>query len=131
MNLIAYYRQQFIELSDQFEPHWKEERDYQFGFRWTSTAHSTYREFFQLTQFPQEPIYLIYAILLPESFKHTNIGDAVKSLSSPYEMSIYYVRDKLLLTACISTEQLQQTSLGFLNQARGEIIDVVFSAIHK
>lgn len=130
MNLIAYYRQQFIELTAQFEPYWKEEPHYSYGFRWNSTAHSTFREIFQLTQFSHEPLYLVYAVVLPESFRHTNISDVVKNAPSAYELSMYYVKDHILLTACVSMDHLQQTSLGFVNQARGEMIDLVFSAIH-
>ncbi|MNY82672.1 hypothetical protein D3C86_2249210 [compost metagenome] len=39
--------------------------------------------------------------------------------------------DKILITSSISIENLQVTSLGFVNQARAEIIDLVFSAIEK
>ncbi|CAN7616502.1 hypothetical protein LJR153_004624 [Paenibacillus sp. LjRoot153] len=129
MNLIDYYREQFLELKSQFEPNWEEDPFYQFGFRWNAFTTNRYKEFFQLTQIQGEPLYLMYAIELPEKYKNTNISEVVKSASSSYELTMYYFSEKILLTSCVSIDNLQQTSLGFLNQARGEIIDLVFSAI--
>ncbi|NQX68987.1 hypothetical protein HQN90_22930 [Paenibacillus alba] len=129
MDLKHYYRQQFLELIEQFEHHWEEDLLYQYGFRWNSYANSTYKEIFQITHFRDESLYMIYTIELPESYKKTNMSDVVKNSSSTYELSMYYLSDKILLSACVSIEHLQQTSLGFLNQARGELIDLVFSAI--
>ncbi|NQX58675.1 hypothetical protein [Paenibacillus qinlingensis] len=129
MNLIHYYREQFLELKSQFEPNWEEEPFYQFGYRWNAFTANMYKEFFQMTQMQNEPLCLMYAIELPEIYKNTNISEVVKRVSSSYELSMYVFSEKILLTSCISIENLQQTSLGFLNQARGEIIDLVFSAI--
>ena len=129
MNLIHYYREQFLELISQFEPNWEEEPFYKFGFRWNSFTTTMHKEFFQMTQIQSEPLYLMYAIELPEKYKNTNISEVVKNVSSSYELSMYFFSDKILLTSCVSIDNLQQTSLGFLNQARGEIIDLVFSAI--
>ncbi|WP_261304692.1 hypothetical protein [Paenibacillus andongensis] len=129
MNLIHYYRQQFLELISQFEPNWEEDRTYRFGFRWNSYAKSSFKEIFQMTHFPSEPLYLVYAIELSEKYKKTNISDVVKNASSSYELSLYLFSDKILLTSCVSIESLQQTTLGYVNQARGEFIDLVFSAI--
>lgn len=129
MNLMHYYRQQFLELISQFEPNWEEDHNYRFGFRWNSYAKSSFKEIFQMTQFPSEPLYLVYAIELPEKYKKTNISEVVKNVSSSYELSLYLFSDKMLLSSCVSIENLQQTKLGFVNQARGEIIDLVFSAI--
>ncbi|MEC0232116.1 hypothetical protein [Paenibacillus alba] len=129
MDLKHYYRQQFLELIEQFEHHWEEDLLYHYGFRWNSYANSTYKEIFQITHFRDESLYMIYTIELPESYKKTNMSDVVKNSSSTYELSMYYLSDKILLSACVSIELLQQTSLGFLNQARGELIDLVFSAI--
>jgi hypothetical protein len=129
MNLIHYYRQQFLELISQFEPNWEEDRHYRFGFRWNTYAKSSFKEFFQMTQFPSEPLYLVYAIELPERYKKMNISEVVKNASSSYELSLFLFSDKILLSSCVSIESLQQTTLGYVNQARGEIIDLVFSAI--
>ena len=74
-------------------------------------------------------MYLMYAIQIPEKYKNTNISEVVKNVSYSYELSMYLFSDKILLTSCVSVENLQQTSLGFLNQARGEIIYLVFSTI--
>jgi hypothetical protein len=129
MNLIHYYREQFLELISQFEPKWEEEADFSFGYRWNSYSMNLYKEFFQMTQIQGEALYLMYAIELPEKYKNTNISDVVKDVPSSYELSMYYFSEKILLTSCVSIDNLQQTSLGFLNQARGEMIDLVFSAI--
>ncbi|OCT14647.1 hypothetical protein A8709_25020 [Paenibacillus pectinilyticus] len=129
MNLIHYYRQQFLELITQFEQSWEEEPHYKFGFLWHSYANTSYKEMFHLTQSRQESIYLMYAIELPATYTHSNISDVIKHVASPYELSIYVFPHKLLLTSSISTDNLQQTTLGFVNQARAEIIDLVFSAI--
>ncbi|GGA08906.1 hypothetical protein GCM10008018_63170 [Paenibacillus marchantiophytorum] len=129
MNLKHYYRQQFLELITQFEHHWEEDPLYHYGFRWHSETNSSYKEIFQISQFPDETLYMIYTIELPDTYKRTNIHDVVRSASSPYELSMYYFADKILLSACVCIDFLQQTSLGFLNQARGELIDLVFSAI--
>ena len=74
-------------------------------------------------------MYLAYAIELPEKYKKTNISEVVNNASSSYELILYLFSDKILLTSCVSIESLQQTTLGYVNQARGEIIDLVFSAI--
>ncbi|KRE98416.1 hypothetical protein ASG89_05250 [Paenibacillus sp. Soil766] len=129
MNLIHYYREQFIELKSQFEPNWEEDPLYKFGYRWNAITKNMYKEFFLITQMQDEPLCLMYVIELPEKYKKTNISEVVKNVSSSYELSMYYNSEKILLASCISIENLQQTSLGFLNQARGEIIDLVFSAI--
>ena len=51
MNLIHYYRQQFLELISQFEPNWEEDLNYRFGFRWNSYAEPSFKEIFQMTHF--------------------------------------------------------------------------------
>lgn len=129
MNLIHYYREQFLELISQFEPKWEEEPFDKYGFRWNSIANNMFSEFFQITQVYGEPLHLVYGIELPSIYKHTNIDEVVKNVSSAYELSMYVLSDNILLTSGVSVDNLQQTSLGFLNQARGEIIDLVFSAI--
>ncbi|MDR6549204.1 hypothetical protein [Paenibacillus qinlingensis] len=129
MNLIQYYREQFLELVSQFEPNWEEEPFFKFGYRWNAMTSNLYKEFFQISQMKGEHMYLMYAIELPEIYKNTNIVEVVKNVSSSYELSMYMFSNKILLSSCVSIENLQQTTLGFLNQARGEIIDLVFSAI--
>lgn len=129
MNLIHYYREQFIELIALFEPTWEEDPFYKYGFRWNAMTTKMFKESFQMSQGEGEPLYLMYALELPEKYKNTNISEVVKKESSSYELSMYYYSEKILLISCVSIENLQQTSLGFLNQARGEIIDLVFSAI--
>ncbi|WNR45691.1 hypothetical protein [Paenibacillus roseipurpureus] len=129
MNLIHYYRQQFLELTSQFEQTWEEEPFYKIGFLWYSYANAAYKEIFQLTQTSQDPLYLVYAIELSASYKETSIGDVIKQATSAYELACYVFPDKVMVTASVSTEDLKQTSLGFINQARAEMIDHVFSAI--
>ncbi|MNR07540.1 hypothetical protein D3C85_1236640 [compost metagenome] len=102
---------------------------YRFGFRWNSFTANLYKEYFQITQIQDQPLYLLYAIELPERYKNTNISEVFRDVPSTYELSLVFFSDKVLLTSCVPIENLQQTSLGFLNQARGEIIDLVFSAI--
>ncbi|MDR6554904.1 hypothetical protein [Paenibacillus qinlingensis] len=131
MNLIHYYRQQFIELTAQFEQVWEEDSQYKFGFLWRLQGTTPYKEIFHMTQTGQEPLYLMYAIELPESYKRTNISDVIKSVASDYELSMYVFSSKIMLTSCISIEYLQQTSLGFIHHARAELIDLVFSVIQQ
>lgn len=131
MNLIHYYRQQFVELTAQFEKVWEEDSHYKFGFLWRSQMSSSYKEMFQMTQMRQEPVYLMYVMELPESYKRTNISEVIKNVASSYELSMYVFSSKIMLTSCVSIENLQQTSLGFLHHARAEMIDLVFSAIKQ
>ncbi|OAS18442.1 hypothetical protein [Paenibacillus oryzisoli] len=131
MNLIHYYRQQFIELTAQFEKVWEEDSDYKFGFLWRSHVGSAYKEMFQITQTRQESLCLMYVMELPESYKRTNISEVIKHVTSAYELSMYVFASKIMLTSCISIENLQQTSLGFIHHARAEMIDLVFSAIRQ
>ncbi|MNY66874.1 hypothetical protein D3C86_2043680 [compost metagenome] len=92
---------------------------------------NSYKEIFQMTQARQEPLYFMYAIELPESYKKTNISDVIKNVASAYELSMYIFSSKILLTSCISIENLQQTSLGWINYARSEMIDLVFTAVKR
>jgi hypothetical protein len=129
MNLIHYYREQFTELTSQFEQTWEEEPQYRFGFLWHSNANAAFKEKFQMTQTSEEPLHLMYAIELPESYIKTNICEAIKHVKTTYELSMYVFSHKIMLTTRVSIDQLQMTSLGFINQARAEIIDLLFSSI--
>ncbi|MGG1552283.1 hypothetical protein [Paenibacillus ferrarius] len=131
MSLIHFYREQFLELSAQFEPVWEEELFYNFGYRWFSHTHSGIKESFQMSGGKREALHVMYAIELPNWYKRTNLCDEIKNIKSPYEVSLYMLMDKILITSSASFEHLQITSLGFVNQARAEIIDLVFSAIEK
>lgn len=130
MELKDFYRQQFIRLSQEFEPDWEERSLHQRGYRWLK--HNTKREeTFQIIALDTEPLYFMYNIRLSTDYIQTNIVQVVNQFDSYYELSVHTFHDKILLCAIITDERLDQSILSFTAMARGEMIDILDSLIDQ
>jgi hypothetical protein len=124
LKLIEFYRQLFLEAVQIFEPVWIEEEDVLFGYRWSKHNYPLMEQFQITDMHPDHPV-LMYTIVLPESYLDTTIYEEVKKYSSKFDLSIVIMNRKLWLNAAMSTGMLQDSLMGFMNQARGELMNIM------
>ncbi|TVY10049.1 hypothetical protein [Paenibacillus cremeus] len=129
MELIQFYREQFAQSIDEFEPDWQEDLNYSLGFRWDRQMNQ-YHEVFRITNYLDRNPNLIYALVLPERFKERNIADLIREFQSKYEIALTYFKHGIILSVCTNTEKMTETVIGFLFRARSELVDLIeFSVI--
>ena len=82
-------------------------------------------EQFQITDVhPDQPV-LMYTIVLPERYLDSTIYEEVKKYSSVFDFSIVIMNRKLWLNAAMSSEKLQDSLMGFMTQARDELMNIL------
>ncbi|MFC5530373.1 hypothetical protein [Cohnella yongneupensis] len=124
MTLIEFYKNLIVEAFQKFEPVWQEDLKYGLGFRWIKRNYPQ-KEQFQITDLMSEPPVLMYSIVLPEPYLHTTIYEEIKNYKSQYELTLAILDRKLWLNATISTANLQDSIMGFINQARSQLMNIV------
>ncbi|MFD0672319.1 hypothetical protein [Cohnella sp. GCM10027633] len=124
MTLIQFYKQLIIEAFQKFEPVWREDRRYEQGVRWIKRNYPN-QEQLQITEMKHEPPVLMYSIVLPELYLQTTIYEEIKSYKSQYELTLAILDRKLWLNATVSTANLQDSIMGFIHQARGQLMNII------
>jgi hypothetical protein len=124
VKLIEFYKQRFLEAIDVFEPVWEEEETALFGYRWYKRNYPLTEQFQIKEMYPDNPV-LTYSLVLPESYLETSIYEEIKRYPSQYDLSIVILNRKLWLNAATPTNKLQDSIMGFLNQARGELMNIL------
>jgi hypothetical protein len=114
----------FLEAIDAFEPVWEEEDAVLYGYRWHKRNYPLTEQFQIREMFPVDPV-LMYSLVLPESYLETTIYEEVKRYRSHYDLSIVILNRKLWLNAATPTDKLQDSIMGFLNKARGELMNIL------
>ncbi|WP_239617832.1 hypothetical protein [Cohnella mopanensis] len=122
MKLIHFYRQLFVEAARAYEPVWEEEAA--LGYRWHKRNYPLWEQFQIKDMDPDYPV-LIYSLILPEAYLKTTIYEEIKRYPSKYELSIVILNRQIFLNATIQTDKLQDSLMGFLNQARGEFMNIL------
>lgn len=124
VKLLQFYRQLFLEATSIYEPVWEEDKSIEFAYRWHKSNY-TLREQFQINDMsPNHPV-IIYSLVLPASYLETTIYEEVKRYPSKYELSIVILNRQIWLNAALRTDRIQDSLMGFLNQARGELMNIL------
>lgn len=130
MRLTQFYRELFLEATQLYEPVWKEEQDLLFGYRWYKDNYPL-KEHFQITDAGSAGPILMYTLVLPEAYLNTTIYEEVKRYISPIEVSIVISSRKVWLNASLRSDHLQSSLMGFINQARGELSNILDCVIQR
>ncbi|MFC5404528.1 hypothetical protein [Cohnella soli] len=124
MKLTEFYKQLFLEAINAYEPVWEEEERVPFGYRWRKRNYPLH-ELFQIKDMhPGQPV-LMFTLVLPETYLQTTIYEEIRRYPSAFDMSIVLYNKQLWLNAALQTDKLQDSIMGFLNQARGELMNVL------
>jgi hypothetical protein len=124
VRLLEFYRQLFLEAISVYEPVWEEDTSMQFGYRWHKKNYPL-KEQFQINDMsPIHPV-IIYSLVLPESYLGTTIYEEIKRYPSKFELSIVILNRQLWLNAALRTDKQQDSLMGYLNQARGELMNIL------
>ena len=124
MTLIEFYEGLIVEAFQKFEPVWRRDVSYAQGVRWIKRNYPN-REQLQLTDMNREAPVLTYTIVLPEPYMQTTIYEEIKSYRSQYELTLVIIGRELWLNATLSTACLQESVMGFIHQARSQLMNVV------
>jgi len=123
VKLIQFYRQLFMEATRVYEPVWEEEA-VPFGYRWHKRNYPL-KEQFQIRDMEPDYPALMYSLILPESYLGTTIYEEIKRYPSKYELSIVILDRRIWLNATLQSDKLQDSLMGYLNQARGELTNIL------
>ncbi|QMV41416.1 hypothetical protein [Cohnella cholangitidis] len=123
MKLIQFYRQLFLEATRVYEPVWEEEAVV-FGYRWHKRNYPLWEQFQIKDMEPDHPV-LMYSLILPEAYLETTIYEEIKRYPSKYELSIVILNRQIFLNATLQTDKLQDSMMGFMHQARGELMNIL------
>ncbi|BBI35772.1 hypothetical protein [Cohnella abietis] len=124
MKLTQFYRQLFLEAIQTFEPVWEEEATVLHGYRWHKHNYPLKEQFLIKDMHPDHPV-LMYSLILPETYLQTTIYEEIKRYPSEYDLSIVLLNRRLWLNAVLHTDRLQDSIMGFLSQARRELMNVL------
>jgi hypothetical protein len=130
LKLVQFYRELFLEAVREYEPVWKEEQDVMFGYRWHKNDYPLTEQFQITDAYPSSPV-LMYSMVLPESYLQTTIYEEIKGNCSPFDLSIVILNRKLWLNAALHSDHLQSSLMGFLHQARGELMNILDCIIQR
>lgn len=124
MTLLEFYRGLIVEAFQKFEPVWKQDGDYAQGYRWYKRNYPN-REQLQITDLSGEAPVIMYSIVLPEQYLRTTICQEIKNYRSQYELTLVILGRELWLNAAVSTANLQESIMGFIHQARSQLMNIV------
>lgn len=124
MTLVEFYKQLVLEAFKNFEPVWQIDHTYELGYRWLKCDYPI-QEQLQIMELHNEPPVLIYSFLLPESYLQTTIFEEIRRYDSEYALSLAILNNKLWLNASVSTEILHDSIMGFIHQARGQLMNII------
>lgn len=124
VTLIDFYKLLIHEAFDNFEPVWRLDTEYKQGFRWMKCNYPNQEQLLLTNRQHDTPV-LIYSIVLPEPYKRTTIGNEIRRYASDYELSLAHWDGKLWLNATVSTENLHDSIMGFIHQARGQLMNII------
>jgi len=123
VKLIEFYRQLFLEAVRAYEPVWEEEA-VPSGNRWRKSNYP-FKEQFRINEMEGEYPLLTYSMVLPESYLETTIYEEIKRYRSRYELSIVLLNRRIWLNAVLRADKLEDSLMGFLNHARGELMNII------
>lgn len=128
MTLIDFYQNLIVDAFHKFEPVWRLDREYKHGIRWIKRNYPN-QEQLQLTDLRDETPLITYSILLPESYLQTTIFEEIGNYRSQYKLTLFVLDRKVWLSATLSTSNLQESIMGFIHQARSQLMNIVDSTI--
>jgi hypothetical protein len=129
VKLIHFYKRLFDEAVRAYEPVWEEEA-VTYGYLWSKYNYPL-QEQFQIKDMEPDYPTLMYSLVLPESYLGTTIYEEIKRYPSKYELSIVILNRQIWLNATLQTDKLQDSLMGFLNQARGELMNILDCLIRR
>ncbi|MFC5470779.1 hypothetical protein ACFPPD_18995 [Cohnella suwonensis] len=124
MKLTEFYRQLFLEAISMYEPVWEDEEQVSYGYRWRKRNYPLPEQFQIIDMHPGHPV-LIFSMVLSEAYLQTTIYEEIRRYPSSFDLSIVLLNKQLWLNASLQTDKLQDSIMGFLNQARGELMNVL------
>lgn len=124
MTLLEFYKGLTVEAFQKFEPVWREDGGYAQGFRWSKRNYPN-REQLQITDLVGEEPVIMYSIVLPEPYMRTTICQEIRNYRSQYELTLVILGRELWLNAAVSTAKLQESIMGFIHQARSQLMNIV------
>ncbi|AZN42202.1 hypothetical protein [Paenibacillus albus] len=130
MKLLEFYKELFEDAASRFEPVWQADLAYSHGFRWTKDNYPI-QEQFRITDMGDEPPVIMFSIVLPDMYSETNVFDEVYRYPSHNDMSIVLMSQQIWVNASLCTSKLEQSVLGFIHQARSEIMNIFDCVILK
>lgn len=113
-----------------FEPVWVPDPDFPHGYRWHKRNYPI-AECFQIAEQGTEAPAVMCSIILPEHYMDTTLFEEARRYPSRYNLSIAVWNLQLWLMFSVSVEYLQDSIMGFINQARSEAMNIVDLAINK
>jgi len=128
LTLIDFYQNLIVDAFHKFEPVWRLDREYKHGIRWIKRNYPN-QEQLQLTDLRDETPLITYSILLPESYLQTTIFEEIGNYRSQYKLTLFVLDRKVWLSATLSTSNLQESIMGFIHQARSQLMNIVDSTI--
>jgi len=123
VKLVDFYRQLFLEAVQAYEPVWEEE-NVPGGYCWRKFNYP-FKEQFRINPFEGTDPTLMYSMVLPEAYLETTIYDEIKRYDSRYELSIVLLNRQIWLNAALRADKLEDSLMGFLNHARGELMNII------
>lgn len=124
MRLSDFYKDLFEEAFCKFEPVWEADAPSPAEYRW-SKANYPFREQFQIVHSEDGHPVLLFSFLLPEPYLDSTIFEEVKSYESSYGLSLIVMERTLRLVAKQPAENMRESILGFIHQARSEVMDIL------
>lgn len=124
MTLVDFYQNLIVEAFYKFEPVWKVDPEYKQGVRWIKRNYPN-QEQLQLTDLKDEAPLITYSMVLPESYLHTTIFEEIGNYRSQYKLTLFVLDRKLWLSVTLSTSNLQESIMGFIHQARSQLMNIV------
>lgn len=123
MRLIQFYGQLFFDAVLQYEPVW-EEQAVPDGYCWHKSNYPL-REQFRIRDMGSDYPQLMFSMILPDSYLETTIYEDIKRYPSNYELSIVLLNRRIWLNAVLRADKLEDSLLGFMNHARGELMNII------
>jgi len=128
LKLMEFYRQLFLQAIHVYEPVWEEEPSVQFGYRWHKRNYPLLEQFEIKDTYPSNPI-LMYSLVLPEAYLETSIYEEIKYYPSRFDLSLFLLDRKLWLNAALPAGNLQDSIMGYINQARSDLMNILDNII--
>lgn len=128
MTLLEFYRDQFLEIVNEFEKDWIRSTINQLGIGWEKRTRE-FIEIFRIEELEDQSTVLTYSIILPKRYKQYKINYSLQYFQSQYQISLLPHQDGLMLMISTSAESLNETVLGFLYRVRAELIDLIMISL--
>ncbi|WP_219837889.1 hypothetical protein [Paenibacillus sp. R14(2021)] len=123
MKLLEFYRALFEDATSRFEPVWQLDHTYIYGYRWTKNNYPL-KEQFRIYNAGDEPPLLMFSVVLPEYYAQTNVFDEVYRYPTNNEMSVVIKDRQIMVNASLCTSNLEHSVLGFIHQARSDMMNI-------